>query len=134
MLLFSCAFVGCGERERRSEEEIARDHIVFYSGIEVPTNSKMVYRYFREGFRELEEYTVFQFESEPTDWLNKTSFSRGPNEQLERFFPPLYTLEEISQDYLPNFEEEYFGFMTDDYNYFIYVPQRLLLIVYVYIS
>ena len=106
--------------------------------IEVPTNSEIVYhlREESEGFvhgRDF-QYTVFQFETEPTEWLNENMFSLGKSTEFEKFFlGGLKTkpseMEEIPQKFLPSFEEDYLWLMTDECIDFYFNPQKLFLIV-----
>lgn len=131
---FFCLF-GCVQK--KSEDEIARDRIISLTEIEVPIESKIVYHSreatkFLTGRRAM--YTVFEFESEPTDWLNKNSFNKEKNSEFERFFPSVFDFlpvkrEEIPQEFLPNFEESYYYLRTTNRVYFVYIPKSFLLIV-----
>ena len=137
VLLFCTVFsiVGCfGEK---SEEEIARELIEANSKVEVPMDSEMVYHFVESdtGFREEQfQYTVFQFESEPTDWLNRNSFEEDNygGEEFERYFSSALStkpseLGEIPQEFLPNFKEKYYFLRTENIG-FVYLPKKLLLI------
>ena len=142
MLLTGClavltlfSFVGCNSK--KSEDEIARDRIIRLAAIEVPVESKIVYHSrdatkFLTGRRAM--YTVFEFESEPTDWLSENSFNKEKNSEFERFFPSVFDFlpvkrEEIPQEFLPNFEESYYYLRTTNKVYFVYIPQSFMLIV-----
>lgn len=136
-LLFS--FSGCFLIDRRSEEEIARDRIARLAQIEVPMEAEIVY-HFREKDEFLTgrkpQYTVFQFESEPTDWLNENSFLQGRIYDFEKYFSlsaiPSAVLKEISEKFLPNFENSHYSLLTEDFVYFFYSEQDLLLMVLIY--
>ena len=131
---FSFLF-GCGPK--KSEDEIARDRIISLTEIEVPVNSKVVYvsrepTKFLTGRRAM--YAVFQFESEPTDWLNVNSFYKEKDSEFERYFPCVFDFlpakrEEIPQEFLPNFEEDYYYLSTTNSVYFVYMPKSFILIV-----
>lgn len=135
MLCF-CCFFGC--QPKKSEEQIARDRIASLTEIEVPGESKIVYHYreatkFLTGRRAM--YTVFEFECEPTDWLNENSFDKEKNSEFESFFlPGLRHLPkevrgEIPPEFLPNLEETYYYLWTENFIYFVYIPQNFMLIV-----
>lgn len=134
VVCFVC-FFGCNSR--KSEDEIARDRIISLTSIEVPVESKIVYHSrdsekFLTGRRAM--YTVFEFESEPTDWLNVNSFNKEKNSEFEQFFQSVFDFlpiksEEIPQEFLPNFEESYYYLRTANSVYFVYIPQSFMLIV-----
>ena len=115
ILLFCTAFSIVGCFREKSEEEIARDYITRCSKIEVPMESEIIYLISEDskGFVQGNDfqYTVFQFESEPTDWLNRNSFNKEANENFEQAFSGAVTflpneIEEIPQEFLPDFKEE----------------------------
>ena len=141
IVLFILCFVflfGCNSR--KSEDEIARNLVEVNAKVELPKDSKIIYH-----LRDKEEkgfvhggsfqYTVFQLESEPTDWLNVSSFENSLDEdkckRFELFFLSALSempdgLGEIPQEFLPNFNERFYYLKTDDV-YFVYLPQDLLL-------
>lgn len=133
-ILCFCCFLGCGPK--KSEYEIAKDRIISLTEIEVPVASRIVYHYreptkFLTGRRAM--YTVFEFESEPTDWLSENSFNKEKNSEFERFFPSVFDFlpvkrKEIPQEFLPNFEESYYSRSINGV-YFVYIPQSFMLIV-----
>ena len=138
ILLFCTIFSIAGCFREKSEEETARDYITRCSKIEVPTDSKIVYLISEEskGFVQGNDfqYAVFQFEIEPTDWLNKNSFNKEANEKFERSFSSALRdkpdeLEEIPQEFLPDFKEENYYYLKMEDIYFVYLPQQLWLIV-----
>ena len=137
VLLFCTVFsiVGCfGEK---SEEEIARNKIERLTGIEIPMDAEIVYHIreedkFLNGRRFM--YTVFQFESEPTDWLNENAFSKEENDEIERRYSGGFDLspvekEEIPEKFLPDFKEEYYPLLTENFVYFVYIPRDCMLTV-----
>lgn len=138
ILCFVCLF-GCGPK--KSEDEIARNLIEINSKVELPTDSTIIYH-----LRDKEEkgfvhggsfqYTVFQLENEPTDWLNENSFENSLDEEASKRFELFFLsalsempdrLGEIPQEFLPNFNEQFYYLKTDNV-YFVYLPQDLLLI------
>ena len=137
LLIVLCLISSTGCVNKKSEEEIARDRIISLTAIEVPVESKIVYHSrdpekFLTGRRAM--YTVFEFESEPTDWLNENSFNKEKNSEFEQFFPSVFDFlpvkrEEIPQEFLPNFEESYYYLRTTNRVYFVYIPKSFMLIV-----
>lgn len=131
----SSCFLSFGSQ--KSEDEIARDRIISLTKIEVPVESKIVYHSreateFVNGRRAM--YTVFEFESEPTDWLNENSFDKEKSFELEKEFLGGFDMgpvkiEEIPKEFLPDFESEYYYLKVDKFIYFVYVPQRCTLAV-----
>ncbi len=134
-----CTLFGCVPK--KSEDEIARNLIEINSKVELPTDSTIIYH-----LRDKEEkgfvhggsfqYTVFQLESEPTDWLNVSSFENSLDEDKCKRFKLFFLsalsempdrLGEIPQEFLPNFNERFYYLKTDEV-YFVYLPQDLLLI------
>lgn len=132
-----CCLFGCGLK--KSEDEIARNLIEVNAKVELPTDSEIIYhlRDKHERFQGIGfQYTVFQLESEPMDWLNENSFENSLNEEASKRFERSFSsalmympdrLGKISQEFLPNFENEYYYLKTDNV-YFVYLPQDLLLI------
>jgi len=139
VLLFCTVFSIVGCFREKSEEEIARDYITRCAKIEVPTDSEIVYSISEEskGFVQGNtfQYTVFEFENEPTDWLNRNSFEEDKygGEKFEMAFSGAVTflpneIEEIPQEFLPNFKEESYYYLRLEDVYFVYLPQKLWLI------
>ena len=137
MVITMCFSFLCGCANKKSEDEIARNIIMQETKIEVPINSEIVYHVRdKTGFLtgRNAQYTVFYFESEPTDWLNENSFETGRNEEFEMYFRagsetlPIEK-EEISKDFFPDFEREYIYMRTVSSVEFVYVPQKQILIV-----
>ncbi len=137
LLLLCLAFSIVGCFWSINEEDSMRRLIVANSKVEVPSNSEMVYRLVEgeTGFREEQfQYAVFQLESNPTDWLNKNSFTKkGMDDEFERCFSSALKtkpddIEEIPQEFLPDFNEVYYYLRTENI-YFAYSPQSFLLFV-----
>ncbi len=133
---FFCLF-GCVPK--KSEDEIARNLIEINSKVELPTDSTIIYH-----LRDKEEkwqgigfqYTVFQLENEPTKWLDENSFESSLDEEASKRFECSFSsalmympdrLVEIPQEFLPNFDEQFFYLLTDNV-YFVCLPHDLLLI------
>ena len=147
MLCISISLVGCSG----IEERVARSRIKSCFGIEIPKEAKMVYNYY-QVWQESIGYTVFIFEKEPTDWLNKSGFSKEKDEEFERKtkeavenyfeFSQRATPEDseflgnglkvLPEEYLPDFEKEYWWKedKRDEWDSvsLIYVPEKLMLI------
>ena len=138
LLCFVCLF-GCGPK--KSEDEIARNYIIRCADMEeLPRDSTTVYLISekQKGFVQGNafQYAVFQLESEPTDWLNANSFENSLDEEKSKRFERSFLsvlmympdkLGKIPQEFLPNFDEQFYYLKTDDV-YFVYLPQDLLLI------
>ena len=137
LVLFS--FSGCttwldklwlGELKKYSAKEI----ILVRAGIEIPTGGEELYYIgYNSGFSPGRDfaYSVFQFENEPTVWLNENSF-KEKDSQFEMYFSSGLSsdcVKEIPQDFLPNFEEDYRCMETDDSIYFVYNIENYRLIV-----
>ena len=62
----------------------AKSRIEDISGVKIPSDAKMVFHYYsRTSWQENDEqYSVFEFKSEPTEWLMSNSFSDEKNELL----------------------------------------------------
>lgn len=133
---FVC-FFGCNFQ--KSEYEIARSLIERNSKVELPMDSEIIY-HLRDKEKKFQgigfQYTVFQMENEPTNWLNENSFEASideyNNKRFELFFLSALSevpdrVGEIPQELLPNFDEQFYYLKTDNV-YFVYIPQDLLLI------
>ena len=137
LLLLCLAFSIVGCFREKSEEEIARNKIERLTGIEIPMDAEIVYHIreedkFLNGRRFM--YTVFQFESEPTDWLNENSFSKEENDEIEWHYSGGFDLspvekEEIPEKFLPDFKDEYYPLLTENFVYFVYIPRNCMLTV-----
>jgi len=147
-LCMSIPLVGC----RWMEEKEARARIKNCFEIEVPQEAKMVYNHY-QSWQESTGYTVFIFEKEPLIWLNESGFFKEKDEAFERkakesidnFFRFSNRtrgdgggcsgegVKDLSQEYVPNFEQEYFWKEDKRDNNFnsvvlIYVPEKMMLV------
>ena len=141
LLLTFFAFAGC--EPKKSEYEITRDVIKGNAKVEVPVDSEIIYHIYKNAtsYRDTySRYTVFEFESEPTEWLKENSFEASLNEEksneFQRYFSGMLSsvlndIGEVSHEYLPNFDNLYYYLKTDNV-YFVYLPQNLSLIVILY--
>ena len=135
-LLFS--FSGCFLIDRRSEDEKARSGVLFYMGIEVPMNARTVYHY-ETGFRDYFQYSVFQFDSEPTDWLNENSFFIEKDESFEYKFNSLWEHWSSIKDAIPAqyqvmLDGTYWGLEKrneEGDGFLVFLPNELRLIAYI---
>ena len=139
MLCMSVNLVGCSQYR---EEKYARKRVVTYFDIEVPQKAKMAYNYY-EMWQEAMGYTVFTFEKEPTAWLRESGFHKEQDEEFEsvaddktnRFFEFSKRTDNIlSEEYVPDFEKEYFWKEytegKSDTIFLIYLPEKLMLVFY----
>ena len=70
------------------KENGSRANILRKTGIEIPTDAKLVYYFTDEVFMHGRhpDYSVYKFETEPTDWLTETGFSNLKDEVNEKYF------------------------------------------------
>ncbi len=121
----------------KNEYKYARERIEDLTEIEVPIDSEIVYHSiddaaFKNGRRA--QYTVFKFESEPTNWLKENIFSEGRDEDFEMYFMSSLDflpvkIEEITDKFFPKFEKEYLWLRTNSGVYFFYDIKNFILIV-----
>lgn len=136
ILVFTVMFVFFGIPDLGRKENNARRWIKANTDIEIPKNSEMVYRYKNKDVffpvpGRLPRYYVFKFDSEPSEWLEKTSFSKERNKEFESDFNvPDWMIEELSEDYIADFEKPYYWLDAPELIYFVYNPNKLILIVY----
>lgn len=147
ILFVGMAFSGCLSEEERQKRGIGL--IKEYTEIEVPIDSKTLFRYadnaFANGRHEL--LTVFEFENEPTDWLKENKFLRSDDETKNEdgygtlvgsnkgYFFDYFDIEKIDkkgipEEYVPDFEIPYLWLRTSNV-YFFYYPDTLRRIVYI---
>lgn len=130
-ILALCMFLlaGC----ERTEKDV-REYIKFNSEIEVPTDSELVYLYYQTYFQDLDrQYAVFQFETDPLEWLNENAFSEEKNEKFEiDFHSAVHSWAEtpFPEEYIPTFSGSYFWLKTK-FVYFIYSPDNKWLTVFI---
>ena len=126
-----CLFflTGCAWKEKD-----VREYIKNASEIEVPADSELVYQYYQTYFQDLNrQYAVFQFETDPVNWLNENAFSEEKNEKFESdFYGSIHTWAEtpFPEEYIPTFEGSYFWLKTKVV-YFTYSPDSKRLTVYI---
>ena len=126
-----CVFLlaGCA----RTEKDV-REYIKFNSEIEVPTDSELVYVYYQTYFQDLDrQYAVFQFKTDPLEWLNENDFSEEKNEKFEiDFHSAVHSWAEtpFPEEYIPTFASSYFWLKTK-FVYFIYSPDNKWLTVFI---
>ena len=136
ILVFMVLFVFYGIPDLGRKENNARRWIKANTDIEIPETSIMVYRYENKDVffpvpGRLPGYYVFKFDSEPSEWLEKTSFSKERNKEFESDFNvPDWIIEELSEDYIADFEKPYYWLDAPELIYFVYNPNKLILIVY----
>ena len=94
----------------------AKSRIEDITGVKIPSDAKMVFHYYiRTSWQENDEqYSVFEFKSEPTEWLMNNSFSDEKNELQYR----VDSLDDYMWLELNGVDMEY-------------IPNKLCLIVYV---
>ena len=121
----------------KNEYKYARERIEDLTEIEVPIDSEIVYHSiddaaFKNGRRA--QYTVFKFESEPTNWLKENIFLEGRDEDFEMYFMSSLDflpvkIEEIPDKFFPKFEKEYLWLRTNSGVYFFYDIKNFILVV-----
>ncbi len=115
-----------------------RDRIQELTAVEIPTDTDVLYHFFDNSFANgrHRQFTVYEFKTEPIEWLNENSFSNQKNTEMEEdFFDDEWKAStlgagEIPKEYIPNFENSYYWLITQRV-YFFYFPDTLLLIVLV---
>ena len=122
--------------ENPQGEKFARRRIAALFGFEVPKEGKMVYHYLQNYFQDRDQqYTVFEFENDPSEFLNENGFSGVKNKEFEidfkgQFWKPERFPDELIAEYIPNFEKPYLYFETD-HMYLIYAPTNHQLMVFI---
>ena len=136
VMLLCVGVVGCSEPPSPYEiAETARDKTKQITGIEIPSDTELVYRYIEDlGFApgRASRYYVFKFEEEPTEWLTNNSFDKNGNDYVEDFyyhFENLLEVVNIPQNQLPSYEKDYYCFRISAHYYFFYDLEELLLLV-----
>ncbi len=139
VLVFLVLYYGFGIPDLGRKEKNSKNYIKNETGIEIPENAQMAYCYenkdiFFPVHGRLPGYYVFKFDSEPLEWLEENSFSKEPDEEFESKFNeylPDWILEELSADYIVEFEKSYYWLKDPNLIYFVYNPDKLMLIVLV---
>lgn len=137
---------GCTTEKQRLQYAI--DTIEINAEIELPQVSKLLFRYSDNSFHpgRHEDFSVLEFENEPTDWLKKNNFcsiAENPNSATGSFldyfkrgyFRDYFENEEIEskkipKEFVPNFNVDY-RWMIKNNIYFYYYPETLRLMVYI---
>ncbi len=138
VLVLLVLYFGFGIPDLGRKEMYSKKYIKNNTGIEIPENAKLAYRYDNKNFfpvpGRLPGYYVFKFDSEPSEWLEENSFSKDHDEEFESKFKedlPDWILEELSADYIVDFEKPYYWLEDPNLIYFVYAPDKLMLIVFV---
>ena len=135
VMLLCVGVVGCSEPSPYEMAEEARDTTKRITGIEIPSDTELVYRYIgNKGFApgRASRYYVFKFEEEPTEWLTNNSFDKNGNDYVEDFyyhFERFLEVAKIPQKHLPSYEKNYFCFEISMNYCFFYDLEDLLLLV-----
>ena len=101
----------------------------------LPDDAEIVFNISQLIFQDgTDYYVVFKFNDEPLTWLNDNNFSNSKNKGLEStlnyFFRSGGWLDEsVPQEYRPVFDEEYYWLETRGISRFVYMPNKLELIV-----
>lgn len=132
LFLFILGLYGCSDNR-----EFARERIKDITNVDIHSNSTIVYHHkddvFVNGRRA--QYTVFTFEKEPVNWLEENAFKKDRDAQNERYFLDYFgfltlKIEEIPQEYILDFENEYLWLWSQNV-YFFYEPNKLMLTVFI---
>ena len=118
------------EEKRIREYENARQRITIKTEVVVPDDAEIVYHYYN-GPGEYIQYTCFKFTELPTEFLEENLFEEEINERLEadanHFYK--YKREPVPDEYKINFDNRY-SFLAKGTHFLIFVPDKLMLIVY----
>ena len=101
----------------------------------LPDDAEIVFNISQLIFQDgTDYYVVFKFNDEPLTWLKDNNFSNSKNKGLEStlnyFFRSGGWLDEsVPQEYRPVFDEEYYWLETRGISRFVYMPNKLELIV-----
>lgn len=134
LILFLCmiGLIGC-----ESNDKTARERIKDITNIEVPSDSKILYHHIDNDFvnGRHAQYTVFKFEKEPVNWLKENVFLDGRDSENERYFLDYFgfttlEIEEIPNEYIPNFENDHLWLRTQNV-YLFYYSNKLMLAVFI---
>lgn len=142
VLLMLCMgfVVGCTDNNQKENVITATEK---NTGVRIPQECKLLYNYTPENFNIFpvpgrdEDYYVFEFENEPTEFLEENGFSDEKSvdyeEELLRGGFGLMELsmaEKIPEEYMLDFDSQYFWLEMKGYyfTYFTYM-QRLIIFV-----
>ncbi len=134
ILYYGFGIPDCGRNEKSD-----RAYVKDLTGIEIPQNSKMLYKYKNDSLFPVQGrrpgYSVYKFETEPSDWMEANIFSKVPNEEFESEFTaevPEWITESLSEKVSPDFNSPYYWLKTKSWVYFVYQPETLMLIIFVH--
>ena len=122
-----------------TNEHDVRSTISHNTGIEIPEEARVLYHYCDTTFHpgRHENYTVFEFEKEPANWLKENNFSTEKDTSYEDDFLnagfgllELHFSENIPEEYIPDFEKPYLWLETQ-LIYFAYFTETLRLFVFI---
>ena len=136
VMLLCVGVVGCSEPPSPYEiAESARETIKRVSGIEIPSDTELVYRCAEnQGFApgRPTTYYIFRFEEKPTEWLINNSFDENGNDYVEDFyyyFSSFLRVVKIPQNKLPSYEKDYYCLdISMDFCFFYDLEDLLLLV------
>ena len=137
ILVFMVLFVFYDIPDLGRKEKYFRLWTIEKTQTEIPENSHMVYDY--QGDRGLSpgrslEYYVFEFDSDPDDWLEDSGFSNEADEEIEEKLSKQFAGEDnsIPTEYVPDFGKSYYWMQAPEMVYFIYQPDNRLLMIILY--
>lgn len=102
------------------------------TGVKMPKEANMLYQYNVKYFQDgTIRYYVFEFSSEPTEWLRNYEFSNIKDKNFESSFFDYNNWKnfKIPEEYLPREGEQYSWLSLSSY-FFYYTPDNLRVIVY----
>ncbi len=126
------------EKKRLRENQYAINAIKNRAEITLPDDAEIVFNIKQVIFQDgTDYYVVFKFNEEPIKWLKDNNFSnskdKGFESTLNRYFESGGWLDEsVPQEYRPIFDEEYYWLETRGISRFVYMPNKLELIVHIY--
>ena len=140
MLCMSISLVGCTDNNQKENVITATEK---NTGVRIPQECKLLYNYTPENLNIFpvpgrdEDYFVFEFENEPTEFLVENGFSNEKSvdyeEELLRGAFGLMELsmaEKIPEEYMLDFDSQYFWLEMKGY-YFTYFTGTQRLIIFV---
>ena len=125
------------EEKRLRENQYAINAIKNRAEITLPDDAEIVFNISQLIFQDgTEYYVVFKFTEEPIKWLKDNNFSNSKNKGFEHtlnyFFRSGGWLDEsVPQENRPIFDEGYYWLVTRGISRFVYMPNKLELIVHI---
>lgn len=129
-------FIYYGIKINASLPKSSEEWIEYNTEIAIPQDAQLVFEYKeKHGFApgRAVEYYVFKLENEPTEWLEENGFSNEANEDFEEVinkYIPKSIQTEISTEHIPDFADTYYWLDAPDLYYFVYQPDRMMLMVF----